>query len=146
MVAKTGTNEFCGTACHSMQWVYNEYKESSHYANASGVKATCSDCHIPHSYPQVLWYKAKAGIRDAIAESRGVISTEEKFNQERERLAENVWAEFRANDSANCRVCHNFTADVLAQQEEKAQTRHKSMKESGKTCVDCHAGIAHIEP
>src|SRR4029077_8580686 len=87
MVAETGTNEFCGGACHSMQWVAQEYKQSVHYANRTGVRAGCHDCHIPDHYPKLLWYKAKAGINDAIQEARGVISTEEKFKKERLRLA-----------------------------------------------------------
>jgi len=146
MVVKTGTNEFCGTACHSMQWVYAEYKQSVHFANPSGVHATCHDCHIPHDYPEVLWYKAKAGIRDAIGEMRGVISTEEKFKKARTALAERVWAEFKTNDSANCRTCHDFTPAVIAAQSEKAQTRHTNRMKDNKTCIDCHTGVAHTDP
>lgn len=146
MVAKTGTNDFCGTACHSMQWVYSEYKQSTHFANRSGVRAGCHDCHIPHEYPELLWYKAKAGVRDVIGEARGVISTEEAFKKSRARLAERVWAEFKANDSANCRTCHDFTPEVIAAQSEKAQTRHKNRQKDGKTCIDCHTGVAHTDP
>ena len=87
MVAATGTNEFCGGACHSMQWVAQEYKQSGHYANSTGVRANCHDCHIPNRYPALLWYKAKAGIKDAIGEMSGVISTQERFKKERLRMA-----------------------------------------------------------
>jgi nitrate/TMAO reductase-like tetraheme cytochrome c subunit len=76
MVQATGTNEFCGTACHSMQWVNAEYKQSGHAVNRTGVSASCHDCHIPHDYPELLWYKAKAGVKDVIGEMRGVIDTE----------------------------------------------------------------------
>ena len=48
MVKVTGTNQFCGTACHSMQWVNAEYKASVHAVNRTGVTAGCHDCHIPH--------------------------------------------------------------------------------------------------
>ena len=146
MVARTGTNEFCGTSCHSMQWVYSEYKESIHFANPTGVQAGCHDCHIPHEYPQLLWYKAKAGVRDVIGEMRGVISTKEKFEKARTELAERVWAEFKANDSANCRTCHEFTPEAIAKQSEKAQTRHTNRQKDGKTCIDCHTGVAHTDP
>src|SRR4030095_7735405 len=61
MVAATGTDAFCGSACHSMQWVAKEHKQSGHYANRTGVRAGCHDCHIPDRYPELLWYKAKAG-------------------------------------------------------------------------------------
>jgi nitrate/TMAO reductase-like tetraheme cytochrome c subunit len=146
MVARTGTNEFCGTTCHSMQWVYREYQQSIHFANPSGVKAGCHDCHIPHEYPALLWYKAQAGVRDVIGELRGVISTEEKFKKARTELAERVWSEFKANDSANCRTCHDFTPEAIAAQSEKAQTRHKNRQKDGKTCIDCHTGVAHTDP
>lgn len=146
MVARTGTNAFCGTSCHSMQWVHAETQQSSHRVNPSGVQAECGDCHIPHGYPEKLWYKAKAGVRDVIGEMRGVISTEEKFKQARLAMAERVWAEFKANDSANCRTCHNFTPEVIAAQSEKARNRHDGMKAAGKTCIDCHTGVAHADP
>ena len=35
---------------------------------------------------------------------RGVIDTEAKFKAERKRMAEHVWAEYKANNSANCRT------------------------------------------
>src|SRR4030095_3110032 len=100
VVAATGTHALCGGACHSMNWVATEYKQSGHYANRTGVQAGCHDCHIPHSYPELLWYKAKAGVKDVIGEVGGVISTEEKFKKERTRMAKLVWAEFRETDSA----------------------------------------------
>src|ERR1700676_4480901 len=47
VVAATGTTEFCGGACHSMQWVAQEYAQSAHHANRTGVQATVPDCHTP---------------------------------------------------------------------------------------------------
>jgi nitrate/TMAO reductase-like tetraheme cytochrome c subunit len=146
IVVATGTNEFCSTACHSMQWVAREYRESGHYINRTGVQAGCHDCHIPHQYPQLLWYKAKAGIHDAIGEIRGVISTDEEFNKERARMAELVWAEYKENNSANCRTCHAFTADVMKKQKDFAQPMHQQFLAGAATCVDCHKGIAHKAP
>src|SRR5262245_2438724 len=102
MVEVTGTDKFCGTACHSMQWVAKEHRASVHGQNPSGVRAGCHDCHIPKHYPQLLWYKAKAGAKDAIGEMRGVIDTEEKFKKERLRMAKLVWEEYKANNSQNC--------------------------------------------
>jgi nitrate/TMAO reductase-like tetraheme cytochrome c subunit len=146
MVAATGTNEFCGGACHSMQWVAEEYKQSIHYANPTGVQAGCHDCHIPHSYPQLLWYKAKAGTKDVIGEISGVISTKEKFEKERLRMAQEVWAEFKESGSANCQHCHVFTAETIAKQKEMAQPMHQMVLQKQGTCVDCHKGVAHTAP
>ena len=146
-VAVTGTDQFCGSTCHShAKFVYPEYKESMHYTNRTGVRASCSDCHVPHSYPAKLIYKAKAGITDAIAEARGVISTQEKFDKERWRMANHVWDEMRANNSANCRSCHSPEAMNPAKQSEDAVKQHKKFAAGKATCIDCHTGVAHKEP
>jgi nitrate/TMAO reductase-like tetraheme cytochrome c subunit len=146
MVAVTGTDAFCSTACHSMQWVAAEHRVSVHGTNRTGVSAGCHDCHIPHDYPELLWYKAKAGIKDAIGEMRGVISTEEKFKKERPRMAQHVWDEYKANDSRNCRVCHQFSADVVKKQKDFVQPMHQQVLEGKATCIDCHKGVAHVAP
>lgn len=146
-VALTGTDEFCGNACHShAKFVFPEHKTSLHYANRTGVRATCSDCHIPHNYPAKLFYKAKAGITDGIAEARGVISTQEKFEQERWRMANIVWDEMRENNSANCRTCHDPAAMDNAKQSADAVKQHKKFAAGKATCIDCHTGVAHKEP
>jgi nitrate/TMAO reductase-like tetraheme cytochrome c subunit len=146
MVAATGTNDFCGGACHSMQWVAREYSQSGHHSNRTGISASCHDCHVPDRYPKLLWYKAQAGIHDAIQEARGTISTEEKFKKERLRLAKVVWAEFKENNSENCRHCHQFSADVVARQKEFVRPMHQQFLAGTATCVDCHKGVAHAAP
>jgi nitrate/TMAO reductase-like tetraheme cytochrome c subunit len=146
MVEVTGTDKFCGTACHSMQWVAQEHRASVHVANHSGVRAGCHDCHIPKHYPELLWYKAKAGVKDAIGEMRGVISTKEKFEKERLRMARLVWEEYKGNNSQNCRNCHEFTPEVMAKQKEFARPMHQQVLEGKATCIDCHKGVGHNAP
>jgi len=146
MVEATGTNEFCGGACHSMQWVAQEYRQSAHFANHTGVRAGCHDCHVPDRYPELLWYKAKAGLHDAIQEARGIIGTEDAFKKERLRLAQAVWAEFKANNSANCQHCHQFNAAVVAKQQDFVRPMHEQFLAGTATCIDCHKGIAHTAP
>ena len=143
MVEVTGTNQFCGGACHSMQWVANAHRQSVHGTNPKGVVATCHDCHIPHHYPELLWYKAKAGTKDIIGEIRGVISTEEKYKAARAQMAQHVWDEYKENDSRACRHCHQFTTDVLAMQNEWHATQ---LREGKTTCIDCHKGVGHAAP
>lgn len=146
-VAITGSDDFCGNACHShAKFVYPEHKESGHYTNRTGVRAMCTDCHVPHDYPAKLIYKAKAGITDAYAEMRGVISTQEKFDKERWRMANIVWDEMRENNSANCRSCHDPAAMNPAKQSEDAVKQHKKFAAGKATCIDCHTGVAHKEP
>jgi nitrate/TMAO reductase-like tetraheme cytochrome c subunit len=146
MVYATGTDQFCGTACHSMQWVAKEHKQSVHVVNRTGVKAGCHDCHIPHDYPYILFYKARAGIKDAIGEMRGVISTEEKFKKERLRMAKHVWEEYQGNNSQACRTCHQFSKEVIAKQREEVRPIHEAVLGGQGTCIDCHKGVAHKAP
>ena len=146
MVHVTGTDAFCGGACHSMQWVAQEHKASTHGATRTGMVATCHDCHIPREYPHLLWYKAVAGTKDVIGEMRGVISTEEKFRAERKRMATLVWEEYKGNDSRACRGCHVFSAEVLAKQQEAAKAVHQPVLEGRATCIDCHKGVGHLAP
>jgi len=146
MVAVTGTDAFCSGACHSMQWVAQEHKASVHGVNRTGVPAGCHDCHIPKAYPELLWYKAKAGIKDVVGELRGVISTEEAFKKERLRMAKHVWAEFKADNSRNCRTCHQFTPAVVAKQKEFVRPMHQQVLAGQATCIDCHKGVAHTAP
>jgi nitrate/TMAO reductase-like tetraheme cytochrome c subunit len=146
MVAVTGTNEFCGGACHSMQWVAKEYSASVHAVNRTGVHAGCHDCHIPHQYPELLWYKAKAGTKDIIGEIRGVIATEDLFKKERLRMARHVWDEYKENGSRPCRECHQFSKETLEKQKEFVRPMHAQVLEGKATCIDCHKGIAHTAP
>ncbi len=146
-IAVTGTDEFCGNACHShRQFVYPEHKLSVHYGNRTGVRASCSDCHVPHTYPAKLIYKVRAGVVDAIAEARGTISTQEKFDAQRWRLANMVWDEMRADNSAHCRSCHDPEAWDPKKQSEDAVKQHKKFLNGKATCIDCHTGVAHKEP
>jgi nitrate/TMAO reductase-like tetraheme cytochrome c subunit len=146
MVHVTGTNEFCSTACHSMQWVAKEHATSVHNVNRTGVKAGCHDCHLPRGYPGILWDKAKAGTKDAIGEMAGVISTEDKFKKERKRLAEHVWASYKEDGSQACRNCHVFSKEIVAKQKEFVRPMHEQVLAGQATCIDCHKGIAHTAP
>ena len=46
----TNQLKFC-IGCHEMRDnVYVEYQETIHYKNRTGVRAICSDCHVPHEW------------------------------------------------------------------------------------------------
>lgn len=51
----------------------------------------------------------------------------------------------KASDSATCRNCHKAQRMNLALQSRKAQEAHRQIS-NGKTCIDCHEGIAHSLP
>ena len=145
VVEATNTMEFC-TSCHEMRsTVYVEYKETIHYANRSGVRATCADCHVPKEW----FYKMKRKVEatgELYGKFMGTIDTKEKFEAKRAALAHNVWKRMKETDSLECRNCHSTAGMSPEKQTEKAQARHAKGKAEGKTCIDCHYGIAHKEP
>lgn len=141
----TNTMTFC-TSCHEMRDnVYQEYKETIHYKNPSGVQATCSDCHVPRPWVYKFVRKIKA-TNELYHKVIGTIDTPEKFEARRLYLAERVWESMRKTDSRECRNCHDFKSMELAEQDSYARKRHERALENGETCIDCHDGIAHHLP
>ncbi|MBB4302937.1 trimethylamine-N-oxide reductase cytochrome c-type subunit TorC [Rhodobium orientis] len=141
----TNTMEFC-ISCHEMRDnVYAEYTQTVHYKNASGVRAICSDCHVPKPWTAKLIRKIQAS-NELFHKVIGTIDTKEKFQEHRLEMAERVWATMKANDSRECRNCHSFeTMDFHKQKETAAKQMQEAMK-NGDTCIDCHKGIAHHKP
>jgi cytochrome c-type protein NapC len=75
----TSTPEFCGNACHYMRdFVVPEVAESVHGSNASGVRATCPDCHVPQPFLAKTMRKIEAA-REGWGHLRGIINTREKY-------------------------------------------------------------------
>lgn len=145
-VGYTNTLDFC-TSCHEMRaFVYSEYKQSSHYRNPSGVRADCADCHVPQAFIPKMARKIKATVVEVPSHLRGTIDTPEKFEANRKRLAERVWAGMKATDSRECRGCHDLRDMTLATQKPRARAQHQDALASGETCIDCHQGIAHKLP
>jgi cytochrome c-type protein NapC len=128
-----------------MKWNLEEYKETVHYRSASGVRAICSDCHVPKPLIPKLIAKVMAA-KDVFHEIIGTINTKEKFEKHRWEMAQRVWAKMKATDSRECRSCHDFTSMDLSEQDRLARKKHGKAVEKGKTCIDCHKGIAHEDP
>jgi cytochrome c-type protein NapC len=56
----TNQLEFC-VSCHEMNDnVYQEYKKTIHYTNRTGVRAVCSDCHVPKDWSHKMIRKIQA--------------------------------------------------------------------------------------
>ena len=56
----TNTETFC-ISCHEMEaFVYQEYKDTVHYTNRTGVRATCPDCHVPKEWNYKMVRKIRA--------------------------------------------------------------------------------------
>ncbi len=141
----TNTETFC-ISCHEMREnVYAEYVGSVHDTNASGVRATCPDCHVPRPW----FYKIKRKIQasnEVLHKVLGSIDTREKFEAKRLQLATNVWVSMKESDSRECRNCHNFLSMDISLQPKRARDAHQRAETEGGTCIDCHKGIAHELP
>ena len=128
-----------------MQVPYEEYQESVHFKNAAGVKAVCADCHVPKPFGPKMVAKVMA-YKDVLHEILGTIDTPEKYEEHRWDMANRVWDKMRASDSRECRSCHAFEDMDLSEQGKMARKKHGSAVDDGKTCIDCHKGVAHEEP
>lgn len=138
----TNTLEFC-ISCHEMEEnVYQEYKKTIHYTNRAGVRATCSDCHVPDPWVHKVVRKIKAS-NEVLHKIMGTIDTPEKFNEKRLTLAKNVWRTMKETDSRECRNCHDFGTMNPEDQVGRARKQHLNAMKAGNTCIDCHKGIAH---
>ena len=141
----TNTLEFC-VSCHEMRDnVYQEYKQTIHYSNRTGVRAVCSDCHVPRDWTHKIIRKVQAS-KELYGKVMGTIATKEKFEAKRLELARNEWKRMKAADSRECRNCHSFDGMNTEVQKTRARKQHEMAVEDKKTCIDCHKGIAHKKP
>lgn len=141
----TNTESFC-ISCHEIRtFVYEPSLGTIHDVNRIGVRATCVDCHVPRPLGPLLFAKLRAS-KDLYHHLMGTIDTQEKFEARHLLMAERVWDSMQANDSRECRFCHNDQAMALDEQTGRARRQHEGMIESGETCIDCHKGLAHDLP
>lgn len=146
VIAYTNTEQFCGYMCHEMtDNVVKEFKGTIHDVNRSGVRATCSDCHVPREPIDLLKRKVSATF-ELWGKLTGVIDTREKFEAHRAAMAQKVWRRMKLTDSLECRNCHKDPSMDPTKQSERARARHEKAKREKLTCIDCHYAIAHDEP
>lgn len=150
VMSATNSMDLC-LGCHEMQWIFDEYKETTHYTNKSGVRATCADCHVPRDKNFGGWIdkivaKFVIGTKDIYAHAMGKYPDKKTWNAGREHMAESVTAYMQSRKSAECRTCHSFEAMNFGEQDRQASNKHRRGLEEGKTCIDCHAGVAHKLP
>ena len=138
----TNTMGFC-KSCHEMRtMVYAEYSLTGHYENRTGVRATCSDCHVPNPWAYKFVRKIQAS-NELLHWALGSIDTPEKFEAKRLTLAKNVWKSMKETDSRECRNCHSWEGMSKASQKPRAAKQHADARQDGLTCIDCHKGVAH---
>ncbi|AFL73305.1 cytochrome c3 family protein [Thiocystis violascens] len=135
----TSSSEFC-TSCHSMTYAEDSYRQTAHYDSASGVRATCGDCHVSEGLLAATWDHA-IGIKDLIKQFLGpdyddpVINT---LHLPEAAFAARAW--FRKRDSATCSRCHTQEA-ILGKRADTAAIHREETE--GKSCIDCHYNLVH---
>ena len=145
VVEATNTEAFC-IGCHEMRNnVYEEYKNTIHYTNRTGVRAVCADCHVPKEWGPKMLRKIQAS-RELYGKVTGSVDTREKFEAKRLELAEREWKRMKASNSLECRNCHSMVSMDGEKQKQRARKQHEMAQRDGETCIDCHKGIAHQKP
>ena len=141
----TNTMSFC-ISCHEMRDnVYEEYTQSTHFKNPAGVRASCSDCHVPKEWVHKVVRKVQA-TNELYHKILGTIDTREKFLEQRLHLAGKVWKTMMQSDSRECRNCHSYDAMHFDEQSRRGRSKMKKAQRTGMTCIECHQGVAHELP
>lgn len=141
----TNSEGFC-TGCHTMQYNQAEYTGSVHDVSKTGMRATCSQCHVPEAGIDLMVRKIEAAndlYQHFIAKT---IDTPEKFEERRGFLAMREWTRMKKSDSLGCRSCHTEMNMDLSAQNKRAVIGHTLARDTNQTCIDCHKGIAHELP
>lgn len=135
----TSTNAFC-TTCHSMTYADDTYRQTVHYDSASGVRASCGDCHVSEGVFAATRDHA-IGSKDLFKQLFGpdyddpVINT---LHLPEAAFAARKW--FKARDSATCMRCH--TQEAIQGKRADTAAIHREETE-GKSCIDCHYNLVH---
>ena len=142
-LAHTNTEAFC-VSCHEMRdHSFADLQNTIHFANRTGTRAICSDCHVPKEFARKIGAKVIA-TKDLFFHMTGKIDTPEKYEAHRLQMALSVWSEMTANDSHECRNCHQNVWTNTSEEFGGAARHHKqALKAGNMTCIDCHQGIAH---
>ena len=139
----TSSEQFC-TGCHSMELVAVPYRESSHYRSASGVRASCGDCHVSEGVFAATWDHFIGG-KDLINQVRGALIGPDHDDPVIAALtlpdaafAARDW--FLKRDSATCQRCHDPEA-ILGSRLGTEAVHKEDAKD--KTCIECHINLVH---
>ncbi len=133
----TSTSEYC-MSCHEMQIVGEQgWMKSSHYNNAKGVVAGCSDCHIPPGLIPYTTTKIRDGSKDLFVHYLG-----EADPYKMDWSALGKLARFHIKDSS-CLRCHsNLLPTGLSIKGIIAHVEY-GREDNVKKCLDCHKEEFH---
>ena len=141
----TNTETFC-IGCHEMETnVYLDLQRTVHFANASGVRAECPDCHVPHEWTTKIARKIAAS-KEVYGWLFGTINTAEKFDAHRLTMAPRMGAVPRQRQPGVPQLPF-LRRHGLRRAEPARGRRAPALRRHGREdCIDCHAGIAHRLP
>jgi cytochrome c-type protein NapC len=117
----TNREAFC-ISCHEMKDnVYAEYRNTIHYQNRTGVRATCPDCHVPKEWGPRSSARSRRATRSA--QGAGHHRHAGEVQRQARRTGRPRVGRMKANDSQECRNCHNFTYMDYAEQNRRSATQ-----------------------
>jgi nitrate/TMAO reductase-like tetraheme cytochrome c subunit len=148
----SSSDEYCGTACHSMIWVTAAYHQSPHYINSVGVRASCGECHIPYDsghatateYVKLLSFKADRGVKDFWYEANKSIATKEEWEKRRPALSSSFQGYLTKHNYITCRGCHSLSSFGGPRSHMKMVIHQGMVNADSYNCLECHANIGHV--
>lgn len=139
----SSSEKFC-TSCHSMELAATPYRQSVHYNSASGVRASCGDCHVSEGVFAATWDHFIGG-KDLLKQIKGAVigpnyddPVVNALHLPEAAFAARKW--FIKRDSATCKRCHN--QDAILGKRLNTEAVHKEDAKN-KTCVECHINLVH---
>jgi cytochrome c-type protein NapC len=101
---------------------------------------------VPHDWTDKIARKMQAS-KEVWGKVFGTIDTRQEFLDHRRELAMHEWSRLKANDSLECRNCHDYDSMDLTRQGRARRRSTSAGWETGqRTCIDCHKGVAHNLP
>lgn len=117
--------------CHVMNEVYADYMSGPHSKEVDGKpRATCAECHLPHSFIPKWIAKAQSGLGHAYA-----------FTFKLDSLPTNLSATPKSKEivQQNCIDCHSRIAENVV----NATTIPEHSGKEALSCVSCHKDVGH---
>ena len=137
VMTSTSDVEFCGS-CHTMTPLVASYREDVHGgAGAEGVRAKCTQCHLPHDNSvSYMIAKTRFGMHDAWAQTFYDL---EKIDWEAKRSH----SEDYVFDSG-CMQCHK-DLERASEADPKSFVAHRPyfLGTIESQCVTCHSRVGH---
>lgn len=112
-----------------MNEVFNDYLSGPHSNKIAGVpRATCNDCHLPHSFVSKWIAKAQSGVGHAYAFTfkLDALPTNLSANQASKQMVQD-----------NCVRCH------IEYAQNAVNPTTVPGHDNALSCVSCHASVGH---